>query len=68
MIAEPSLELFRELVREMGGTITYNTAEAETSKAAPLAEFTWNHTTLHAPQRRSVPHLFANAVFITTLT
>jgi len=48
MIAEPSLELFRELVREMGGTITYNTAEAETSKAAPLAEFTWKHTTLHA--------------------
>jgi FAD/FMN-containing dehydrogenase len=48
MIAEPSLELFRELVQEMGGTITYNTADAETSKAAPLAEFTWNHTTLHA--------------------
>jgi FAD/FMN-containing dehydrogenase len=48
MIAEPSLELFGDLVAEMGGTITYNTAEAGTSKAAPLAEFTWNHTTLHA--------------------
>jgi FAD/FMN-containing dehydrogenase len=48
MVAEPSLELFRELVREMGGTLTYNTADATTSKAAPLAEFTWNHTTLHA--------------------
>jgi FAD/FMN-containing dehydrogenase len=48
MIAEPSLELFGELVKECGGTITYNTAKPDTSKAAPLAEFTWNHTTLHA--------------------
>jgi FAD/FMN-containing dehydrogenase len=48
MIAEPSLELFGELVNEFGGTITYNTATPDTPKAAPLAEFTWNHTTLHA--------------------
>ncbi len=48
MIAEPCLELFGELVTEFGGTITYNTANPDTSKAAPLAEFTWNHTTLHA--------------------
>ena len=48
MIAEPSLELFGELVNAFGGTITYNTANPDTSRAAPLAEFTWNHTTLHA--------------------
>jgi FAD/FMN-containing dehydrogenase len=48
MIAEPSLELFEELVKAFGGTLTYNTAEPNASKAAPLAEFTWNHTTLHA--------------------
>ena len=48
MIAEPSLELFGELVKEFGGTITYTTAEPNLNKAAPLAEFTWNHTTLHA--------------------
>ena len=48
MIAEPSLELFGELVKEFGGTMTYNSAQTGTSKVAPLAEFTWNHTTLHA--------------------
>jgi FAD/FMN-containing dehydrogenase len=48
MIAAPSLELFGELVQEFGGSITYNSAAPNTSKAAPLAEFTWNHTTLHA--------------------
>jgi len=48
MIAQPSLELFGELVKELGGRITYNTADPNTRKAAPLAEFTWNHTTLHA--------------------
>jgi len=48
MIAEPSLELFRELVREFGGTVTYQKSAQEAGKGAPLAEFTWNHTTLHA--------------------
>ena len=48
MVAESSLELFGELVREFGGTITYNKSAQEASKGAPLAEFTWNHTTLHA--------------------
>jgi FAD/FMN-containing dehydrogenase len=48
IIAEPSLELFGELVKEFGGIITYSTARSGTGRIAPLAEFTWNHTTLHA--------------------
>ncbi|MBW4483062.1 MAG: FAD-binding oxidoreductase [Tildeniella torsiva UHER 1998/13D] len=48
MVAEPSLALFGELVKEFGGTITYSKSAQEASKGAPLAEFTWNHTTLHA--------------------
>lgn len=48
MVAESSLELFEELVAEFGGTITYRKSAQEASKGAPLAEFTWNHTTLHA--------------------
>jgi FAD/FMN-containing dehydrogenase len=55
MVAESSLELFGELVREFGGTITYNKSAQEAGKGAPLAEFTWNHTTLHA--RSSDPSL-----------
>lgn len=55
MVAESSLELFGELVREFGGTITYSKSAQEASKGAPLAEFTWNHTTLHA--RSSDPSL-----------
>ncbi|MEM6838345.1 MAG: FAD-binding oxidoreductase [Cyanobacteria bacterium P01_C01_bin.120] len=48
MIAEPSMEMFRELVTEFGGTVTYYKSAAETGKKTLLAEFTWNHTTLHA--------------------
>lgn len=48
MMAEPSLELFEELVQEFGGTITYRKSAQEASKGTLLAEFTWNHTTLHA--------------------
>jgi FAD/FMN-containing dehydrogenase len=55
MVAESSLELFGELVREFGGTITYSKSAQEAGKGAPLAEFTWNHTTLHA--RSSDPSL-----------
>jgi FAD/FMN-containing dehydrogenase len=50
MVAEPSLALFRELVQAFGGTITYSKSAQEASKGSPLAEFTWNHTTLHARQ------------------
>ncbi|MEO1295556.1 MAG: FAD-binding oxidoreductase [Cyanobacteria bacterium J06636_16] len=48
MVAEPSMELFKALVEEFGGTITLHKAAADAGKGAMLAEFTWNHTTLHA--------------------
>ncbi|NEQ46872.1 MAG: FAD-binding oxidoreductase [Leptolyngbya sp. SIOISBB] len=48
MVAEPSMELFQELVKEFGGTITDHKPAEETGKKTLLAEFTWNHTTLHA--------------------
>jgi FAD/FMN-containing dehydrogenase len=48
MVAEPSMELFQALVTEFGGTLTYHTPAAELGKRTLLAEFTWNHTTLHA--------------------
>lgn len=50
MVAESSLALFRDLVQAFGGTITYSKSAQEASKGSPLAEFTWNHTTLHARQ------------------
>jgi FAD/FMN-containing dehydrogenase len=48
MVAEPSLAVFKELVAAFDGSITYSKTAQEASKGAPLAEFTWNHTTLHA--------------------
>jgi FAD/FMN-containing dehydrogenase len=48
MIAEPCLEPFGELVKEFGGTICYQKSAQEASKGVAIAEFTWNHTTLHA--------------------
>lgn len=48
MIAEPSMELFEELVCTFNGTITYRKMAADAGKGTLLAEFTWNHTTLHA--------------------
>lgn len=48
MVAESSLELLEYLVKELGGTITYRKSAQEASKGTMLAEFTWNHTTLHA--------------------
>ncbi|TVP61357.1 MAG: FAD-binding oxidoreductase [Leptolyngbya sp. LCM1.Bin17] len=48
MVAESSLELFGELVTAFGGTITYCKSAQEAQRGTPLAEFTWNHTTLHA--------------------
>ena len=47
MIADLSMTSLEELVHQFGGTITYRCA-TEASKGSPLAEFTWNHTTLHA--------------------
>lgn len=48
MVAEFSLESLASLVQEYGGTITYQKSAAVAGKGLNLAEFTWNHTTLHA--------------------
>jgi FAD/FMN-containing dehydrogenase len=48
MVAEPSLELLPGLVQQHGGKITYQKPGQEAGKSGHLAEFTWNHTTLHA--------------------
>jgi FAD/FMN-containing dehydrogenase len=48
MVAEPSLELLPGLVQQHGGEITYQKPPQEAGKGGHLAEFTWNHTTLHA--------------------
>ncbi|MEM7556109.1 MAG: FAD-binding oxidoreductase [Cyanobacteria bacterium P01_A01_bin.84] len=48
IVAEPSLELLLGLVKEYNGEITYQKSAQETHKGLPLAEYTWNHTTLHA--------------------
>lgn len=48
MIAEGCLEPFHELVREWNGTVTYDPSATDANRKAPLIEFTWNHTTLHA--------------------
>ncbi len=48
IIAESALESLPGLVQQYGGQITYQKPIQETGKGANLAEFTWNHTTLHA--------------------
>jgi FAD/FMN-containing dehydrogenase len=48
LIAEFSLEPFAELVKEFGGTVCYQKSAQEASKGLTLAEYSWNHTTLHA--------------------
>ncbi|NJN02036.1 MAG: FAD-binding oxidoreductase [Leptolyngbyaceae cyanobacterium SL_1_1] len=48
MVAEPSLELFEEMVKDWRAEITYRKSAAEAGKGTAIAEFTWNHTTLHA--------------------
>lgn len=48
MVAEFSLEALVALVQEYGGTMTYQKSATEAGKGVNLAEFTWNHTTLHA--------------------
>jgi len=48
MVAESCLEPLQDLVREYGGTICYQKNAQEASKGAAIAEYTWNHTTLHA--------------------
>jgi FAD/FMN-containing dehydrogenase len=48
IVAEPSLELLPYLIQEYGGKITYEKSAQEAGKGFHLAEYTWNHTTLHA--------------------
>ena len=48
MISESCLEPFQDLVEEYSGEITYRKSAHEANKGTSLAEFTWNHTTLHA--------------------
>ena len=48
MLAEPSLELLPGLVQHYEGNITYQKSAEEATKGLQLAEYTWNHTTLHA--------------------
>ncbi|WP_445174975.1 FAD-binding oxidoreductase [Microcoleus sp.] len=48
MVAESCLEPLQDLVREYGGTVCYQKNAQAASKGAAIAEFTWNHTTLHA--------------------
>ena len=48
IIAESSLEPLGELIKEFGGTIGYQKTAQEASKGITLAEYSWNHTTLHA--------------------
>jgi FAD/FMN-containing dehydrogenase len=46
MVAEASLESFRDIVTPLGGVITLETPTREESGSTPLYEYTWNHTTL----------------------
>jgi FAD/FMN-containing dehydrogenase len=49
MIAAPSLEPFRLLAAQHGGSICFERAPGDAAgDVPPLYEFTWNHTTLHA--------------------
>ncbi|MEL6604389.1 MAG: FAD-binding oxidoreductase [Cyanobacteria bacterium J06614_10] len=48
MVSEADLEAMKALAAEWGGLVTYEKAAASTGKGAAIAEFTWNHTTLHA--------------------
>ena len=49
MIAEPSLEPFKDLLAEHGGTCVFERLAGEGGEEIPpLYEFTWNHTTLQA--------------------
>jgi FAD/FMN-containing dehydrogenase len=48
MVAEPSVEAFGELVRELKGRQGYRAPAEDFDRTPPLYEYTWNHTTLHA--------------------
>ena len=48
MVAEADMAALSELASEYSGEITYQKDTQSASKGAAIAEFTWNHTTLHA--------------------
>ena len=48
IVSEADLLALSELVADFSGEITYQKESESASKGASLAEFTWNHTTLHA--------------------
>ncbi|TMJ03928.1 MAG: FAD-binding oxidoreductase [Alphaproteobacteria bacterium] len=57
MIAEPSLESFKDIVGTRG-TITYEQPHDDGPGKEPLYEYTWNHTTLQwLKQDRSITYL-----------
>jgi FAD/FMN-containing dehydrogenase len=48
IIAEPSLDFLPNLIEKYQGKITYQKSAQDALKGTHLAEYTWNHTTLHA--------------------
>jgi len=57
MIAEPSLESFKDIVGKRG-SITYEQPHDDSPGKEPLYEYTWNHTTLQwLKQDRSITYL-----------
>ncbi|HMK80725.1 MAG TPA: FAD-binding oxidoreductase [Xanthobacteraceae bacterium] len=57
MIAEPSLESFKEMISRHG-TITYEQPHDDSPGKEPLYEYTWNHTTLQwLKQDRTITYL-----------
>jgi len=48
IVSEADLAGVRSLAKSHQGTITYEKDEKAAAKGAAIAEFTWNHTTLHA--------------------
>ncbi|MFB2881702.1 FAD-binding oxidoreductase [Floridanema aerugineum] len=48
IVSETSLEPLQDLVQQFDGKITYQKSAQDAGKGFNIAEFTWNHTTLHA--------------------
>ncbi|MGB3788247.1 MAG: FAD-binding oxidoreductase [Phormidesmis sp.] len=48
IVSEADLEALKALVEDWNGVVTYEKDAKAASKGAAIAEFTWNHTTLHA--------------------
>ena len=48
MVSEACMESLQGLIQDHSGQICYGKSAEEASKGITLAEFSWNHTTLHA--------------------